>query len=77
MEEGPSPAMVPSQAGGTMRVLPTWMFRNVPFGSRRVGMGFGDRISQASTPGWEEAGTVFYSLPLGSQTMLHLGKDSC
>ena len=69
------------QAGGTMRLLSTWILRTgsgqglshlVP---RGTAMGCWGRRGQVPRPGWEEGGTTFCSLPSGPQTLLHLGKD--
>lgn len=59
------------QAGSTMRLLPTWMLRNVP-------LVLGGMLGQerAGPQGWlEETGIIFCSLPSGTQILLHLGKN--
>lgn len=37
-------------------------------------MGCWGRRGQVPRPGWEETGIVFF-LPLGPQTLVHLGRD--
>lgn len=46
-----------------MWLLPTWIPRNVTFGSKRGRSGMLEQERPGPRPGWEEAGIVFCSLP--------------
>lgn len=64
------------QAGGTMRLLLTWMLRNVPFGSRRVTNGTLGH-ERPGPQAWLGGSWDCVLLPaFGSPDCVHLGEDN-
>lgn len=64
------------QAGGTMRLLSTWILRSVPFGSERDRNGMLGQESPGPQ-GWLGGSWDYLLLPaFKSPDLLHLGKDT-